>query len=172
MVQIGNYHIGKAENAEKPVLDSGEAFLLWDELVSRYDIIELTQIYLNFAHDPDFKQLLRRGLFNTLEKQVNILEKEANRYQILLPNRPPKSVNIPADTTLLEDRFMFRQIFLGIQYMIDTHIRTIRSFTTNDPLRKMFIQFAKDELDIFNNLCKFGKLKGWLQAPPVYQTPQ
>lgn len=53
MVQVGNFHIGKAETTQRPSLDSGEAFLLWDMLVSRYDIIENTQIYQNFGHDPD-----------------------------------------------------------------------------------------------------------------------
>jgi hypothetical protein len=168
MVQIGNYHLGKAETAEKPSLDSGEAFLLWDMLVSRYDIIELTQIYHNLGHDPDFKTLLRRGLNKTLEKEVNIMEKELNRYHIPLPNRPPKSVKIPASTGILDDKFMFKQIFTGIQSFLDNHVRTIRSVTTNDPLRDMFINFAKEELDIFDGLCKYGKLKGWLEIPPKY----
>lgn len=38
MVQIGNYHFGRAETASKPNMDTGEVFLLWDMLVSRYDI--------------------------------------------------------------------------------------------------------------------------------------
>jgi hypothetical protein len=168
MVQIGNYHLGKAETAEKPTLDSGEAFLLWDMLISRYDIIELTQLYHNFGHDPEFKILLSKGLNKTLEKEVNIMEKELNRYHIPLPNRPPKSVKIPANTGILDDQFMFKQIFTGMQSFLDNHVRTIRSVTTNDPLRDIFINFAKEELDIFNSLCKYGKSKGWLAIPPKY----
>ncbi|MDI6711161.1 MAG: DUF3231 family protein [Bacillota bacterium] len=169
MVQIGNYHIGKAENAKKPVLDCGEAFALWDQLVSRYNIIEQTQLYLNFVHDPEFKYVLRKGLAEALEKQVNTLEEEMNRYEMPLPHRPPKSVNIPVSGTLMEDRFLFAQVFTGIQGFLDSHIRTIRSVVTNDPLRAVFIRFAKEELDIFNDLCKYGKIKGWLEQPPIYQ---
>ncbi|TYO95310.1 DUF3231 family protein [Desulfallas thermosapovorans] len=168
MVQIGNFHIGKAETAQQPALDNGEAFLLWDMLVSRYDIIEITQIYQNFGHDPDFKILLQRGLTKTLEKEVDIMEKELNRYRIPLPNRPPKSVRIPAGTGILEDRFMFKQIFTGIQAFLDNHVKTIRSIITNDALRDIMINFAKDELDIFNDMCKYGKLKGWLEVPPQF----
>ncbi|NLW07812.1 MAG: DUF3231 family protein [Clostridia bacterium] len=170
MVQIGNYHLGKAETATKPTLDCGEAFLLWDMLASRYDIIEMTQLFQNFAHDPDFKYLLQRGLTKTLEKEVNMMERELNRYNIPLPSRPPKSVRIPADTGILEDRFMFKQIFTGIQAFLDNHARTIRSIITNDPLRDMFINFAKEEFDIFNDLCKYGKTKGWLDIPPKYSS--
>lgn len=168
MVQVGNFHIGKAETAQKPSIDIGEAFLLWDMLVSRYDIIESTQIYQNFGHDPDFKILLQRGLNKTIEKEVNIMEKELNRYNIPLPNRPPKSVKVSANTGILEDQFIFKQIFTGIQAFLDNHVRTIRSITTNDALRDMFINFAKEELDIFNGLCKYGKLKGWLGIPPRF----
>ncbi len=168
MVQVGNFHIGRAETAQSPSLDSGEAFLLWDMLVSRYDIIENTQIYQNFGHDQDFKLLLQRGLNKTLEKEVNIMEKELNRYRIPLPNRPPKSVKIPANTGILEDQFMFKQIFTGIQAFLDNHVRTVRSVTTNDALRDMFIRFAKEELDLFNDICKYGKSKGWLEIPPRY----
>ncbi|MTI84789.1 MAG: DUF3231 family protein [Firmicutes bacterium] len=168
MVQIGNYHIGKGETAKTPTLDSGEAFLLWEMLVSRYDVIELTQIYHNYGHDPDFKASLSHGLYKTLEREVNILEDELNRYRIPLPNRPPKSVKLPANTEVLEDEFLFRQIFKDMQSFLDNHIRTIRSIINNDPLREMFIDFLKKELDIFNGICKYGKMKGWLQNPPKY----
>jgi len=170
MVQVGNYHIGKAETAEKPSLDSGEAFLLWDMLISRYDIIELTQLYHNFGHDKDFKNFIRNGLSKTLEHEVNLMEKELNRYRMPLPNRPPKSVKIPANSGILEDQFMFRQIFTGIQAFLDNHVRTIRSITSNDALRTMFINFAKVEFDIFDDVCKYGKTKGWLQIPPKYSS--
>lgn len=168
MVQVGNYHIGKAETATLPSLDIGEAFLLWDMLVSRYDIIEATQIYQNFVHDQDFKSLLQRGLNKTLEKEVNIMEKELNRYKIPLPGRPPKSIKTSANTGILEDHFMFKQIFTGMQAFLDSHVRTIKSVTTNDPLRDMFISFAKEEFDIFSAICKYGKYKGWLEIPPKF----
>ena len=167
MVQLGDLHIGKAETAKPPALDSGEAFFLWDQLISRYDIIEQTQIYLNFAHDPDFKYILKKGLEETLEKQVDDLEKEMNIFKLPLPNRPPKSVRVTANSGIMDDQMMFRQLFTGIQSFLESHIRTIRAITTNDPLRHKFIKFAKEELDIFESLCKFGKLKGWLLIPPM-----
>ena len=167
MVQLGNFHFGRAETAKPPVLDSGEEFLLWDQLISRYDIIEQTQIYQNFAHDPDFKYLLKKGLEETLERQVDDLEKEMNTFQMPLPNRPPKSVRVTANSGIMDDQMMFRQVFTGIQNFLESHIRTIRAITTNDPLRHTFIIFAKEELDLFEDLCKFGKLKGWLLVPPI-----
>ena len=171
-MQIGNFHLGRAETAKKPALDAAETFLLWDQLISRYDIIEMTQLFQNFAHDPDFRLLLKKGLEEVLEKQVDVLEKEMNTFQVPLPGRPPKSVRVAANTEVLEDRMMFRQVFTGIQNFLDNHVRAIRSTITNDPLRHTFVNFAKQELDIFDGMCKFGKLKGWLQAPPERITLQ
>ena len=167
MVQLGNFHFGRGETAKSPTLDSGEAFLLWDHLILRYDIIESTQVFQNFVHDPEFALLLKKGLTETLENQVDLLEKKMNTFQLPLPPRPPKSVRVTTNTTLLDDRFIFRQLFTGVQAFLDSHVRTLRSIVTNDPLRDMFIKFAKEELDVFDNLCKYGKLKGWLEVPPM-----
>ncbi|MGQ9823572.1 MAG: DUF3231 family protein [Desulfotomaculales bacterium] len=170
MVQIGNFHLGKAETAKAPLLDTAEAFLLWDHLLSRYDAIEKTQIYQNFAHDPDLKLLLAKGLSATLEKQVNSLEAEMNTFGLPMPSRPPKSVRIETNSGVFEDRFIFKEVFTGIQNFLDNHIRTIRSFVTNDQLRKTFIDFAKEELELYDKFVKYGKLKGWLQTPPLLYT--
>lgn len=168
MVQVGDIHVGRAETAKKPEADAGEVFLLWDMLVTRYDAIQITQIMQNFAHDPDLKFLLTRGLTRTLERQADKLEAQMNTLQIPLPERPPKSVKVPSTTGVFEDELIFKQIFSGIQNMLDSHVRALRSATTSDILRNMFIEFLKQELDIFNKLVVYGKMKGWLQVPPKY----
>lgn len=50
-MQIKDWHIGSAQSAKYPEITSGEAYLLWDNLVARYDIIHTSQIYLNAVHD-------------------------------------------------------------------------------------------------------------------------
>ena len=167
-MQIGNYHIGRAETAKEPQIAAIDSYFLWDQLVSRYDIIEQTQIWLNFAHDPEFRLILERGLSEALEKQVNELERQMNKFKLPLPPRPPKSANIISDSGILTDKFMFKQVFTGIQLFIDLHAHTIRSVIHNDTLRKMFIKFANQELEIFDRLCKYGKIKGWLEVIPLY----
>lgn len=166
MVQIGNFHIGQAETVKPPEVDSGEAFLMWDFLISRYSNIQLTQLLQNYAHDPDLKLLLNSGL-TMIEHQVNKVEIELNRVQIPLPNRPPKTVSTNVGSEVWSDQFIFGQIFTDIQSFLDQHIRIVRSIFTNDTLRKMFISFLNQEIDVFDNLCKYGKLKGWLSNPPM-----
>ena len=169
VVQIGNYHLGRAETANKPNMDAGEVFTLWDMLVSRYDIIMKTQIYQNFTHDLDLKAILSVGLTVTLDKQAKLLENEMNIYRLPLPVRNPNTVNLPSHSEVIDDEFIYRDVFFGIQGFLDYHARMIRSITTNDKFRKQIIEMAIEELYMFDKLVKFGKLKGWLKVPPIYQ---
>lgn len=168
MVQIGNIHFGSADTAVKPALDIVEAAWLWDFMVGRYRCIEETQIYQNYAHDPDLKAMFEFGI-NFLEKQVNELEKQMDIYKMPMPMRPPKSVNQSENSMVLSDRFMFSQIFQGCQAFIDYLARMSRSITTNDPLRQMAVKFLTDELFLFDKQVRLAKVKGWLNPPPVYK---
>lgn len=167
MVQIGNFHVGGADTLKPSVLSTGETYILWDMLESRYDAIMITQTYQNLAHDPEFRMVLTQGLGQMLEKQVNKLEAELDRYMITLPPRPPKSVNYEAQSGVFRDEFLFRRVFTSIQDFLDHHIWAIRVTVVNDPLRQMFIQFALDEVEVFDDLCKYGKMKGWISVPPM-----
>lgn len=162
MVQIGNYHIGKAETATEPIIDVLEASLLWDMLLSRYLCIEETQIYQNYAHDPEFKEFIAAVGIKVLEKQMNL-------FNIPMPKRPPKSYNQPSCDQVLTDEFIYKKILRGCQQFVDTHSRSIRSSVTNDSLRTMFNNFLNEELMLFDKLLKYGKHKGWLEQPPVYR---
>lgn len=169
MVQLGNIHIGKAETVIPPSLSIMEAAMLWEFTVARYKCIEETQIYHSYAHDPDLKYFIKNALKIILEDQINELEKQMNIYKIPLPKRPAKSVNHENNPEFISDEFLFNQIFEGCQRFIDYLARIIRSTITNDALRKMYAAFLKEELAIFEKLCKYAKAKGWLEASPKYQ---
>ncbi|MHB1419996.1 MAG: DUF3231 family protein [Bacillota bacterium] len=168
MVQIGNIHMGKSETAQAPLVSIYEAALLWDLTVSRYKCIEETQIYLSYAHDQDLKQLITTGLMGILEVQVNDLEKLMNKYKIPLPTRPPKSANTANPSPVMKDDFIVRQIFTGCQYTIDFLARLSRSFIFDDSLRQMAVKFLENEQSIFDKLCRYAKLRGWIEPQPTY----
>lgn len=169
MVQIGNLHIGKADNINPPSISIQEAAYLWDFISSRYKCIEETNFYLSIAKDPDFKKLLSTGIALPLIKQADMTEKEMEKYKIPLPPRPPKSAKNLENTGIeLQDQFLFKQVFEGCQAHIDYIACISRSMVTSDPLRDMFIDFLKQDLLFFDQLCKYGKIKGWLLIPPMY----
>lgn len=147
-------------------LSSQEAYNLWDMLQSRYLNVEQIQIFQNFIHDKDFKKLSKLILDSNLEPQINELEKTLNDYNIGLPRRPAKSVRTPANTEAIEDRFVAALFTTLLQENLSFHLRAIRTSLTNDSIRKLFIKFLRDEIQIYDKSNKYFKLKGWTGTPP------
>ncbi|KUO62752.1 MAG: hypothetical protein APF84_03660 [Gracilibacter sp. BRH_c7a] len=169
MVQIGNIHIGTADTATQSKIDIGEAFILSQHLYFRYFCTEQTIQYYNAAHDSDFKQVIKIGL-TYLEKEVKAIEKQMEKYKVPQPSRSPKSVKVsPPVSTLINDHYIFEQIRCGCTAAAEKNLRNAIMILNNDSLREMFIDFLKDEIDMINNLLKYGKLKGWLPTYPVYK---
>lgn len=151
------------------ILDAGEAFHLFDHLTARYQTIEKTQLYQNFAHDIDLKLILLIGLQQTLEKQVNMLEKESNKFGLPLTSQPPKSVNTTEGKDMYKDEAMYRDVFTGMQYMFELHATALRQCVTNDRLRQFYIKLLHDEISTLDTWVKYGKIKGWLRPVPMYK---
>lgn len=168
MVQIGNFHIGSTTTAEKPAISVSEAYLIWEKLLKRYDMVHLTKLWQSNIHDADFRIFVTK-ILKRFQKEANDLEPILTAHKIPLPPRPPESTSLPSNFQVIEDRFIFRRIFTAIQDFLDAHIQIIASLVTNDTARGLCISFLISELDTFDDLAKFGKLKGWLQTPPVYK---
>ena len=148
-------------------LSLGSAYHIWDHLRQRYYQLELTMFFSGIAHDMDFKAGLSIAA-KTLENQIKKLEQLALKYEIPATPRNPASMAVGIDPETIEDRFMYQQLFLGIDAMVDMHLRAIIEMTKNDSLKKLFINFFQQELDAQDAIIKFGKMKGWLVTPPVY----
>ncbi|MDW7673642.1 MAG: DUF3231 family protein [Bacillota bacterium] len=147
---------------------AGEIFGLWQHLVQRYDIRELTDIFQNFANDIDFKVLLTAGM-NVIDKEIAILENQMDSFGIPLPPRPPKSINTKTNTEILRDELMFRVIYMGMQNFVAQQVQTTMQMQ-NKTLTEIFQRASKDELEFVQKLGSYGKLKGWLFIPPEYKT--
>lgn len=164
-----------AYKTAKPVkyepLSTTEAFHLWDNISLRYSQTQLTELFIGFAHDKEFIAILTMGKKN-LDKQARALEEEAIKYEIALPQRPPSHVAVPMDPESLQDRFMFNEIFKGIQNAIDLHIRAVIETIRNDSLRTMLMGYWEDEIVMYDKILKYGKMKGWVNTPPMYNEPQ
>ncbi|HZK24917.1 MAG TPA: DUF3231 family protein [Oscillospiraceae bacterium] len=127
------------------------------------------QVYFNYAHDTDFKLMIKNIGLSMLEAQAAELEKQCELYGIPMPSRPPKNVTLHGDSIIFSDEYMFRQIFEGCQHFLQHIARCISTAVHNDALREIFYKFFKDEMTIFNNICKYGKTKGYLHVAPTYK---
>ncbi len=75
---------------------------------------------------------------------------------------------IPSETQITDDEHMFRTLLDGMQGAGSLYIQPIKECTFNNRIRKIFIKLFKDELGLIDKHYKFGKLKGWFNAMPLY----
>lgn len=171
MVQIGNFHIGKADHAEYPNIDIVEAAILTQHIYFRYLCIEQTHQYYKAAKDADFMKMIELGM-KVLEKEVTEIEAQMEKYKVPMPSRSPKSIKAPvnaSDSSLINDQFIFEQIRNNCAAAVEKNVRNAISILHNDALRSMFINFVNEELEIMLQCCKYAKLKGWLPVYPQYK---
>ncbi|MEJ6951603.1 DUF3231 family protein [Natronospora cellulosivora (SeqCode)] len=157
----------KVKPNKKEEISVGEANHIWDHVNLRYDQKHMTSIFLDFTNDLDFQMIFKKG-HKILDQQIETLENIALNFEIPLPARPPAVMESAIDPEMLEDKFIFRIVFANIQTAIDLHIRAILESTRNDKLRSMFFEFMEVEFGIYDNLIRYGKLKGWTHIPPMY----
>ncbi|WP_207706540.1 DUF3231 family protein [Desulfallas thermosapovorans] len=148
-------------------LCAGEALHLWDHLSYRNDNIEMTQTFISFVKDSDFRLLLERGL-QSLVKQARSLEKELIQLKIPLPDRPPNVKPPVAAKDLIDDDNIFRWVYQGIQGALSIHTLSLVECIHNDRIRDLFSELLFSELDMLSSITKYGKLKGWLNPSLRY----
>lgn len=155
---------------KKEQLSTSEAFHIWDHISQRYEQIELIGLFLNFAHDIEFKAILQHGLY-IFNKQVSHLEQLALKMNVPLPNRPTQMEKTPIDPETIKDKFMYRNILSFELSSLDLHIRAIIETIRNDELRKLWNGLLSTELDFYDKYLKYGKMKGWTRPVPMYGEP-
>jgi len=155
---------------EREELSASEAFHIWDHIAMRYEQIELIGIFTSFAHDTDFKVMLKHGL-NIYNKQVSTLEQLALKLNIPLPNRPALPVTSPIDPETITDRFMYRNVLNLLLTSFDAHATAIIETIKNEALRKIWSEYITTELENYDKYLKYGKIKGWTRVVPIYGEP-
>lgn len=155
---------------QKEQLSTSEAFHIWDHINLRYEQIERIGLFMNFAHDTEFKVIFQHGLY-IFNKQVNQLEQIALKLNVPLQNRPTLPVMSPIDPETIQDKFMYHNILSWELTSLDTHVRAIIETIRNDSLRKLWNELLNAELDYYDKYLKYGKMKGWTRVVPIYGEP-
>ncbi len=100
-----------------------------------------------------------------------MLEEKASKYEVPLPNQPLASVAVAMDPETMEDRFMYMAIYTGIQNAVDLHVRAVIESIRNDSLRTLSYDLFTDEMGMYENYVRYGKVKGWISSTPIYAEP-
>ncbi len=151
-------------------LTTGEAFHLLDHISQRYHQLQLTQFFLSFAHDKEFRVILSQGT-KRLESEIEMLQELCLKHEVLLPQRPPVTTPVTVEPESAEDSLMYEVILSGMQSAIDLHVRAVIECIRNDGLRSLFYDLFATELKMHENTLKYGKAKGWIITIPIYSEP-
>ena len=88
-------------------LSLAEAASLHAHLTSRYDTMNLTNIYTSIAHDHEI-QTIHHMVLTLLNKQITLLEKQLKAYHVPFPKRPGKFTLSLQNVRFFEDDTIFR----------------------------------------------------------------
>jgi hypothetical protein len=71
-------------------------------------------------------------------------------------------------TVEISDESMFKQIHSGIQSATGVHAQSLKQSSMNDRVRKIFNDLLLSEMNVLDNIIKYGKVKGWIQPIPSF----
>jgi len=153
----------------KPKLDLQEVFNLWSLLQTRYKNVEAIQIFRNFIHDRDLQAVVDQ-VMEEYQRQMAQAENEVKSFAVKMMERPPVDVKTSQPVEALSDGFIFIRIYELVRNDLFHLSRAMRTTTTNDRLRSILRGFLTAQLDIFELLVKYGKVKEWLDIAPTFKT--
>lgn len=152
-------------------INVSEANNLWDLLKANYLAVELMQTWENYAHDKEFKVIIK-SFYTDVKKDVEALESELKKHGISGPDKYRAAVTSSANSEALYDEIIAQEFFLFAQENVEQLLRALRTTTTNDGIRKLFLNFTHNAIERLHNIISYLKIKGWLENPPLYlQTP-
>jgi len=158
----------KKVGSKNKVVDIEEVWNIWELLSSGYESLADIKLLKNFVHDKDLNWMLDRHL-KGLEDELNMMEKEAIRYNIKTSHQPPVDFKTSAIVEEFSDRYIFRNVYRRLGDDLFKLSRSIRTSSTNDMLRRRLQHRLKDTLKNFEEFIKYGRLKGWQDPPPTYK---
>lgn len=67
---------------------------------------------------------------------------------------------------MIRDEVIAQDIFLWLQEITQGILRAIKTATTSDELRKLFIKINETNLKTMNDFIPYLRNKGWIDVPP------
>ncbi|MBM7557451.1 DUF3231 family protein [Halanaerobacter jeridensis] len=150
---------------------ANEIYHLWEHLNYRYVHIHQTKIYTGFVSDNDFKLILNKGI-TVLQKQTAELEKLLSKHGVTLPTKFPNSIPYPQTTEILGDEYIFNMVLNGMQNAAFLHGASIQEMIVDKEVRSFFKQLLFSEIEMIDQLIKYGKTKNWMSSLPKLKRTQ
>ncbi len=159
--------IGKSTKEKQELVNVSEVFYIWDILVTKQDIMETIQINGNFINDMDLKYIADQ-LIKGLQSGIADMEKLMKDYGIPFPMQPPAGSTSAVNLEHISDRFIYDSILEGIQSFFPILSQGFMN-STSPKVRKAFKNHLLLTLELQEQIVEYGKLKGFINLPPVFR---
>jgi hypothetical protein len=159
--------IGKSPRERQILLNVSEVFSIWDILVMKFDIMETVQIFEKSIEDYDLK-IIKDQVASVLQKGIEDMEELMNLYGLPFPIRPPVGSNSTLILEYVTDREIYQSFFEGLQAFFPLLAAGFMN-STSPRIRKAFKVHLISTIETHEILVEYGKLKGYLNEPPVYR---
>ncbi|MFW6311656.1 MAG: DUF3231 family protein [Nanoarchaeota archaeon] len=149
-------------------ISANEVWELWDHLNYRYTNMQQTKVFQAHVSDKDLQLILGRGL-SILEGQIKQLEEILINLGINLPHKHPLNFPEPESKQNYDDKFTFSLLFNSMKNATIIHGYALQEIIINEKIMKLFKDLFFIELELMDNLIKYGKIKGWMPLVPIYR---
>jgi len=159
--------IGKSAREKQRIINVVEVFYIWDVLVTKLDALETLQIFEHMIEDHDLtiiKNKVKDGLISGIE-DMEILMRD---YDLPFPMMPPKDISSTVHLEAVSDRDIFQMFYEVIAAFFPVLGTGFMQSTTPD-VRKGLKKHLILTMELQEMLVEYGKLKGFLNQPPVYR---
>jgi len=150
------------------LIDTSEAYNLWDILNSKYMQADRLLLWKNYIHDSDLLKFFDNAE-GKLKNSIQELEIELEKFGIKGPDKHRSVIKTANNAEVIRDETIAQDYYLILQEMIEMLLRAIRTSTTNDYVREIYIKQLKNMLKFLDAYVKYLKVKGWLSVPPFYK---
>lgn len=158
--------IGMSAKDKQGLINVSEAFYAWDIMVTKLDILDTLHILQNFIDDIDLR-LISNQVIAALKSGIKGMEKIMDRYGVPFPIRP----SVGSKTTMTMEYYTDRYIFHNLHESILAFFPVLAQGymqSTVPYAKKEFKKHLTTTMELHEELIEYGKLKGFLNEPPVY----
>lgn len=161
-------NIGKSIREKQGIINVVEVFYIWDVLVTKLDALESIQIFEHMIEDNDLK-IIKNKVKDGILKGINDMEIIMRNYDLPFPMRPPADVSSTVYMESVNDRDIFQMFYEVIAAFFPVLGIGFMQSTTPD-VRKGLKKHLLLTMELQEMLVEYGKLKGFLNQPPVYRS--
>lgn len=159
--------IVKSPDENQKIINVSDVFYIWDILVTKLDILETILLLENFIDHFDLK-IIKNKVKEGITTGITDMEKLMAQFGIPFPDRPPAGINTTTNIEQFTEKYVFQALYEGIQAFF--FVLASGFMNSNNPIvRKAMKNHLLLTMELHEMLVEYGKLKAFLNEPPVYR---